>query len=168
MKNELVVLIITAVSLGFLHTLFSSDHYVPFVVMAKARKWSLVKTGWITLLCGLGHILSSVLIGLTGIVLELTVSKLKVIESFRGGLCTISNGYFGQRYYHHNVIYSHNLFLGYKFVTSQKSGAFYSCPGRQRRIAMWYDNYFFRLIANPYFSAVMENSLIKSVPSRLE
>jgi sulfite exporter TauE/SafE len=86
MKNELAILMITAASIGFLHTLFGPDHYVPFVVMAKARKWSLVKTGWITLLCGLSHIFSSVLIGLAGIALGLTVSKLNVIESFRGGL----------------------------------------------------------------------------------
>ncbi|HCK99462.1 MAG TPA: hypothetical protein DHW42_05070 [Candidatus Marinimicrobia bacterium] len=86
MKNELVILMITAASLGFLHTLFGPDHYVPFVVMAKVRKWSLVKTFWVTLLCGLGHISSSVLIGLAGIALGLTVSKIKVIESFRGGL----------------------------------------------------------------------------------
>lgn len=86
MKNELAILMITAASIGFLHTLFGPDHYVPFVVMAKARKWSLVKTGWITLLCGLGHIFSSVLIGLAGIALGITVSKLNVIESFRGGL----------------------------------------------------------------------------------
>ena len=86
MKNELAILMITAASIGFLHTLFGPDHYVPFVVMAKARKWSLVKTSWITLLCGLGHIFSSVLIGLAGIALGITVSKLNVIESFRGGL----------------------------------------------------------------------------------
>ncbi|MBC8491825.1 MAG: hypothetical protein H8D42_04625 [Candidatus Marinimicrobia bacterium] len=60
MKNELVVLMITAASIGFLHTLFGPDHYVPFVVMSKAQKWSLVKTGWITLLCGLDHFIRDI------------------------------------------------------------------------------------------------------------
>ncbi len=99
MKNELAILMITAASIGFLHTLFGPDHYVPFIVMAKARKWSLVKTSWITLLCGLGHIFSSVLIGLVGIALGITVSKLNVIESFRGGLAAWMFTAFGLVYF---------------------------------------------------------------------
>jgi len=99
MENELTVLMITAASIGFLHTLFGPDHYVPFIVMAKARKWSLLKTGWITMLCGLGHILSSVVIGLAGIALGLTVAKLNGIESFRGGLAAWMLTAFGLVYF---------------------------------------------------------------------
>jgi len=86
MTHDLTVLAITAASLGFFHTLFGPDHYLPFIMMARARRWSLAKTGWITFLCGLGHIGSSVVLGLLGIALGVAVHRLVVIESFRGNI----------------------------------------------------------------------------------
>lgn len=84
MSQELTLLTITAASIGFFHTLFGPDHYIPFIVMAKARKWSILKTTWITFLCGIGHIASSVLLGLIGIAFGVAVTSLTKIESFRG------------------------------------------------------------------------------------
>jgi ABC-type nickel/cobalt efflux system permease component RcnA len=75
---------VTAASLGSFHTVFGPDHYLPFVVMAKARNWSLWKTTWITFLCGLGHILSSVVLGFIGIAFGVAVNRLVEIESNRG------------------------------------------------------------------------------------
>ena len=46
-SSEIQILIVTAASIGFFHTLFGPDHYLPFIVMAKARKWSMVKTTWV-------------------------------------------------------------------------------------------------------------------------
>jgi sulfite exporter TauE/SafE len=86
MTHDLTVLAITAASLGFFHTLFGPDHYLPFIMMARARRWSLAKTGWITFLCGLGHIGSSVVLGLLGIALGVAVHRLVAIESFRGNI----------------------------------------------------------------------------------
>jgi sulfite exporter TauE/SafE len=86
MTHDLTVLAITAASLGFFHTLFGPDHYLPFIMMARARRWSLPKTGWITFLCGLGHIGSSVVLGLIGIVLGIAIHHLVAIESFRGNI----------------------------------------------------------------------------------
>ncbi len=40
----------------------------------------------ITLLCGLGHIGSSVVLGLIGVALGLAVNKLEIVESVRGNL----------------------------------------------------------------------------------
>lgn len=82
----MILLIFTAASIGFFHTLFGPDHYLPFIVMSRARKWSIIKTGWITFLCGLGHVGSSVLLGVVGIALGAAVTKLEFIESFRGEL----------------------------------------------------------------------------------
>jgi nickel/cobalt transporter (NicO) family protein len=62
-SGHLPLLLWTAVGLGFLHTILGPDHYVPFVMMAKAQNWSRTKTAWITTLCGLGHVGSSVVIG---------------------------------------------------------------------------------------------------------
>lgn len=54
--------------------------------MSRARKWSLVKTTVITALCGAGHVLSSIILGIIGIALGISINKLGVIESFRGGI----------------------------------------------------------------------------------
>jgi sulfite exporter TauE/SafE len=86
MTDSIVLLSITAVSLGFFHTLLGPDHYLPFIVLSEAKKWTLKKTMFITFLCGLGHVLSSVVLGLTGIAVGVSVSKLVSIESFRGNI----------------------------------------------------------------------------------
>jgi len=83
---ELTVLLATSASIALFHTLFGPDHYIPFIAMAKAGKWSLRKTAWITTLCGIGHVGSSVILGLLGIALGLAVGKLELIESARGNL----------------------------------------------------------------------------------
>ena len=99
MSPELLILAITAASMGFFHTLMGPDHYLPFIVMARARKWSIFKTTWITILCGVGHIASSVLLGMVGIALGIAVIKLEVIESFRGGLAAWALIAFGLVYF---------------------------------------------------------------------
>lgn len=86
MTTELKVLIITAASIGFFHTIFGPDHYVPFIMMSWARKWSAFKTALITFLCGIGHIGSSVVLGLVGVALGLAVKKLEIVESVRGNI----------------------------------------------------------------------------------
>jgi nickel/cobalt exporter len=78
----------TAATLGFIHTLIGPDHYLPFIVIARARKWTLSKTLFISLLCGLGHILSSVLIGFIGIALGIAVGHLEKVEATRASLAS--------------------------------------------------------------------------------
>jgi sulfite exporter TauE/SafE len=86
MTEEVRILAITAASIGFFHTLLGPDHYLPFILMAKAGRWSYPKTAVVTVLCGLGHVLSSVLLGFAGILLGTQLTKLEAFESFRGGL----------------------------------------------------------------------------------
>lgn len=76
----------TAVTIGFVHTLIGPDHYLPFIVMGEARAWSIKKTMFITFLCGVGHVLSSVVVGLIGIAAGLSLAKLEFFESFRGNI----------------------------------------------------------------------------------
>jgi nickel/cobalt transporter (NicO) family protein len=99
MSTDLTILIVTAASIGFLHTLTGPDHYLPFIVMSKARSWNTAKTLWITFLCGLGHVGSSIVIGTIGIVLGLGVKKLEVFESFRGNLAALAFIAFGFIYF---------------------------------------------------------------------
>ncbi len=86
MNEEIGILITTAATIGFLHTLLGPDHYLPFIVMARARQWSRVKTIWITAACGLGHVGSSVVLGFVGVLLGIGVNRLVDLESARGGL----------------------------------------------------------------------------------
>jgi sulfite exporter TauE/SafE len=85
-SREILVLVGTAASIGFIHTVLGPDHYLPFIVMSRARKWPLPKTLFISFLCGLGHVLSSVLLGFLGIALGIAVIRLEGVESFRGSL----------------------------------------------------------------------------------
>ena len=96
---ELTALIITAASIGFVHTLLGPDHYLPFVAMAKARGWSSLKTSIITILCGLGHVLSSVVLGLVGVAFGVAVTKLRTVESVRGNLAAWALIAFGLVYF---------------------------------------------------------------------
>jgi sulfite exporter TauE/SafE len=86
MNDSIVLLSATAVSLGFVHTILGPDHYLPFILLSQAKKWSLRKTMIITFLCGLGHVLSSVVLGLVGIAVGISVTKLVSVESFRGNI----------------------------------------------------------------------------------
>lgn len=86
MSNEITILTITAASLGFFHTLLGPDHYLPFIVMGRARKWSLAKTASITAVCGVGHIAGSVLLGMVGIAVGIGVTRLEALESVRGNI----------------------------------------------------------------------------------
>jgi ABC-type nickel/cobalt efflux system permease component RcnA len=99
MSQELIVLVSTAAFLGFFHTLLGPDHYLPFIVMGKARQWSMARTTCITVLCGMGHVASSVLLGFIGIAMGIAVNKLVAVESFRGDLAAWALFAFGLVYF---------------------------------------------------------------------
>ncbi|MDD5088066.1 MAG: sulfite exporter TauE/SafE family protein [bacterium] len=84
MTTEFSLLLGTSAALGFVHTLLGPDHYVPFIAMSRARNWSRRRTMVITALCGVGHVSSSVIIGLVGLFFGVEVLKLTALESVRG------------------------------------------------------------------------------------
>jgi len=86
MPEQFMILSATAAFIGFVHTLVGPDHYVPFIAMAGARKWTLRRTLGITAVCGVGHVAGSVVLGLIGISLGWSLGKLTVFESVRGNL----------------------------------------------------------------------------------
>jgi len=86
MTSEILVLSLSAAAIAFVHTVLGPDHYLPFVAMSKARGWGMRKTLKVTLFCGLGHLLGSVLIGVVGITLGIQLSSLEWLESVRGNL----------------------------------------------------------------------------------
>ena len=88
MDATLQVLLSTAVGIGFIHTVVGVDHSLPFVVLGRARAWTLRKTLSITALCGVGHVLSSVVIGGLGLSLGVAVGKLEWLEASRGDIAS--------------------------------------------------------------------------------
>jgi nickel/cobalt transporter (NicO) family protein len=99
MNSDLSILIPLAASVGFVHTLFGPDHYVPFIVMAKARGWSWIKTSLITIGCGIGHVGSSIAIGALGIAFGIGVNRLEDMEAVRGNWAAWSMLLFGLGYF---------------------------------------------------------------------
>lgn len=98
MSNEVILLSLTAASLGFVHTVLGPDHYLPFIFMSKARQWSWKKTFWVTGLSGLGHVGSSIALGAIGIAAGMGLSKLEGIESSRGDWAAYAFVLFGLIY----------------------------------------------------------------------
>jgi len=84
--DSLNILLITAAGTGFVHAIIGPDHYLPFIFIAKARKWSLKKTLFITFYCGLGHLASSVIISFAGIALGYGISQIESFDLLRGSL----------------------------------------------------------------------------------
>lgn len=86
MSNAITILAGSAALIGLVHTLSGPDHYLPFIVLGRARKWSLAKTLWVTFLCGFGHVLGSIALGLLGASLGVAVGKLEFLEAWRGNI----------------------------------------------------------------------------------
>lgn len=98
MTPEAILLLTTTISIAFIHTLIGPDHYLPFIVIAKAKKWKMSKTAWFTALCGLGHVGSSVVLGFIGIALGIAVGKLELWEGIRGSVISYLFTGFGLAY----------------------------------------------------------------------
>ena len=86
LNNELTTLCAAAASVGVLHTVLGPDHYLPFAAIAKSRSWSLRHAICVTLLCGLGHVFASILLGLIGIAMGTTFFHMEWFESVRGAI----------------------------------------------------------------------------------
>lgn len=86
MSNELLLLVTTTAGVALAHTLLGPDHYLPFIAMFRAGQWTRSKTLRITLLCGVGHITASLILGLVGVWLGVSISQTAAFESVRGSI----------------------------------------------------------------------------------
>ena len=98
MQTGVMVIAATAATLGFVHTVIGPDHYLPFVMIGRARNWSRPRLAVITALCGLGHVLSSIVLGFAGVALGVAVAKLEGIEGIRGDIASWALMGFGLAY----------------------------------------------------------------------
>ncbi len=85
-ETTLQALTLTAAVVGVVHTATGPDHFLPFIAMSRAGGWSLRKTMFITSACGMGHVLSSVVLGLAGFALGTALGRLEIFEAFRGSV----------------------------------------------------------------------------------
>ncbi len=98
MQSDIWLLVISAMSIGFIHTLMGPDHYLPFIMLSRARNWSFARTMAVTVACGIGHVLSSIFIGLIGIAAGIAISKIEGLEGMRGDIASYVLFAFGLAY----------------------------------------------------------------------
>lgn len=84
MSTEFLALLFSAITISFLHTASGPDHYLPFIVLSKSHHWSRMRLVFLTIICGLGHVLSSVLLGSIGLLLGWQLAKLNWFQDYRG------------------------------------------------------------------------------------
>jgi hypothetical protein len=87
-----------AFGVGVVHTLLGPDHYLPFIMLARARGWSRLRTAVVTAVCGIGHVASSVILGGLGIVFGLALAQVESVETGRGPLAAWALVAFGAAY----------------------------------------------------------------------
>jgi len=116
------LLFLSAVTVGALHAL-APDHWIPFVALARAQHWSKWKTSYSVLLAGLGHVSSSVAIGLIGILLGITTDHVNGWENIRGDVASLLLIGFGVAY----------LLYGLKQIGQRHTHT----PGKATTISYW-------------------------------
>lgn len=87
-----------AAGVAFLHTLLGPDHFLPFVMLARARGWRPARALAITALCGAGHVLASVALGGIGIAAGWSFGRLESAETGRGPWAAWALAAFGVAY----------------------------------------------------------------------
>ncbi len=86
MTDSLVILHLAAAGLAVVHTALGPDHYLPFAALGRARGWTPWQTARNTALCGLGHVLSSLVLAAFAVPLGLALSRVEAIQDLRGDL----------------------------------------------------------------------------------
>ena len=66
---------LAAASVGALHTL-APDHWMPFAALARARGWTPARALRTTVLCGLGHVTVSAILGIAALSVGLGIAQL--------------------------------------------------------------------------------------------
>lgn len=82
------LLLATTAGIAAFHTLIGVDHYLPFVALGRARRWTLRTTLAVTALCGAAHVGASVVLGLGAIAVGLAMEELEWIDTTRGGIAS--------------------------------------------------------------------------------
>jgi sulfite exporter TauE/SafE len=144
MTTEIYYLVITVISISFIHTVTGPDHYLPFIALAKANNWTVSKTILWTVVCGIGHIASSILLGLSGIAIGWSFAEISWFEGIRGGIAgwvmlSIGLGYMAYAILqlYQNKLHKHfDMNDGEMYVYEHKEGQ-PVLPQQKRRLTPW-------------------------------
>jgi len=79
-------LLVSTAAIAVVHAIAGPDHYLPFIAIGAARRWSYLRAFFITLVVGIAHVLSSVVIGVIGIGAGITLEHLEFLEGSRGNI----------------------------------------------------------------------------------
>jgi nickel/cobalt transporter (NicO) family protein len=74
MNGFTLTLVIAAATVGSLHTM-APDHWMPFAALARARKWTPLRTARTTVLCGFGHVTVSATLGIAALFVGLGIIR---------------------------------------------------------------------------------------------
>ncbi len=85
-SQSLVLLMSTAALLGAGHTIIAPHHYLPFAAVGKSAGWSNAKTLFVTLLCGFGHLASSLVFAGIAVALTFGAASVEYFQHFRGDI----------------------------------------------------------------------------------
>lgn len=96
---EIPTLILTAIWLGFFHTIIEPNHYIPFIALSENNKWNLPQTIMATIFCGAGHIISSLLVAGLGIILGAGIGIIDEFDHFRNIVTLVILFGFGATYF---------------------------------------------------------------------
>ena len=73
-----------AAAVAVTHTALGPDHTLPFVMLSRARGWSRARTLAVTIVCGIAHVLSSVVLGMVGLAIGAGLGWFQRAEGIRG------------------------------------------------------------------------------------
>lgn len=79
-------LVVAALGIAVVHTAIGPDHYLPFIALAEARRWSRRRMLVVTGLCGLAHVGSSLALAALAILAGASLGLLKAVEEGRGAV----------------------------------------------------------------------------------
>jgi hypothetical protein len=93
----MIPLVLSTVSTAFFHAL-APDHWLPFVVLGKSSHWSRARLAFLTFLAGLGHVFSSLLIGLLGLLMGWRLVSIQASDATRAQVAVWALIGFGAAY----------------------------------------------------------------------
>lgn len=149
LPSGIQLLIPTTLSVAVIHTLSGPDHYIPFIVLSNERKWSIKKTISIVLLCGFGHVMSSVLLAIAGIWLQTSVLSVSNLEEYRGSIASWMLFLFGFTYliwgiwklirqnYKHNHLHFHQNGIMHSHLHNHESAHAHFHSSSEKSMMPW-------------------------------
>lgn len=90
-------LVVSTLGVAVVHAL-APDHWVPFVAIGRAQQWSVKKLVFVATLAGIGHVGSSVVLGVIGLALGFLLKGVQAFESARGEIAGLILIGFGMAY----------------------------------------------------------------------